>query len=102
LVIFSLKNDSNSNKKTAQKRSLSEYAVSLPNQPSDLLEILPKDDKFRFFKKGRDFQPRKAKHQFTSEEMRVLETYESSAILPSHSEVYRKWLENEPVRYKSL
>ncbi len=67
----------------------------MPSQPIDGLGIHPKDDKFRFFKKGRDFQPRKAKHQFTDDELRVLETYESAAIFPSHSEVYRKWLENE-------
>jgi hypothetical protein len=116
-----------------QKRTLSSYAVhDDPRQTKDEWQI-PTLEEFEFFEKvgrfvsleslslvlvvlqmsfayhplfilkGREFQSKKQKHHFTTEEKDVMATYESAALRPSHTAVYRHWLSRLPPRsYTSI
>ncbi|XP_052825383.1 chloride channel protein D-like isoform X2 [Octopus bimaculoides] len=51
------------------------------------------DDKYGFLTMGRDYQPADVSHIYTDEEKDTLANYESQNYLPSHSLLYRRWLQ---------
>ncbi|XP_029644599.2 chloride channel protein A-like isoform X2 [Octopus sinensis] len=53
------------------------------------------DDRYKFLTEGRDYQPADVSHIYTDEEKETLANYESQNYLPSHSLLYRRWLQTQ-------
>ena len=52
-----------------------------------------------FLWQGRDFESVYTNHKYTRSERAMLASHDSFDYLPSHSCVYREWLQRQPARY---
>ncbi|KAL5021105.1 hypothetical protein ScPMuIL_000260 [Solemya velum] len=65
------------------------------NPPTDDATFYVSDDYYGFLETGRDFEPIYVSHKYTEEEKETLSSFESLDYLPSHSDVYRKWIKRQ-------
>lgn len=47
---------------------------------------------------GRDFESVYTNHKYTKSEREILASHDSFDYLPSHSVVYKEWLQRQPAR----
>ncbi|XP_060587255.1 chloride channel protein C-like isoform X2 [Ruditapes philippinarum] len=55
------------------------------------------DDEYSFLAAGRDFESMNTTHKYTDQERLTLAAYESLDYLPSHSDIYKKWIKHQKV-----
>ncbi|XP_045194209.1 H(+)/Cl(-) exchange transporter 6-like isoform X2 [Mercenaria mercenaria] len=70
---------------------------TMNDQPSDDSTRYHTDDEYSFLAAGRDYESMNTTHKYTDQERLTLAAYESLDYLPSHNDIYKKWIKHQRI-----
>ncbi|KAK3604540.1 hypothetical protein CHS0354_000361 [Potamilus streckersoni] len=87
-------------RRSVPQKKLSKYGVA--KDMPELEKHHAPDDRYSFLEQGRDIESVNIPHKYTEKEKEALGAFESLDYLPSHSDIFKKWVKRQRVSSLNL